>query len=220
MQGACLKLLVCALVLGGLAGCWRPPGIGVGGKYNDALTELGKTQRGGNVNRAIVDLEYVARKNPRYKDSLTQLGRAYYYAGRYSAAIEVLKRAVTVNRDDEVAWIVIGLTQLRRGDDEAGLASVKGGLTLLAKATRNGYKDFKEEYWDRRGVVRGLCGAVSRWLGKGLAKSAGYFWRERCCCTASTANFTTRRRNHVSRTGNQTGETSGRGCELKAPLLD
>ncbi len=154
MQGACLKLLVCALVLGGLAGCWRPPGIGVGGKYNDALTELGKTQRGGNVNRAIVDLEYVARKNPRYKDSLTQLGRAYYYAGRYSAAIEVLKRAVTVNRDDEVAWIVIGLTQLRRGDDEAGLASVRGGLTLLAKATRNGYKDFKEEYWDRRGVVR------------------------------------------------------------------
>ena len=154
MQGACLKLLVCALVLGGLAGCWRPPGIGVGGKYNDALTELGKTQRGGNVNRAIVDLEYVARKNPRYKDSLTQLGRAYYYAGRYSAAIEVLKRAVTVNRDDEVAWIVIGLTQLRRGDDQAGLASVRGGLTLLTKATRNGYKDFKEEYWDRRGVVR------------------------------------------------------------------
>ena len=154
MQGACRKFFVCALVLGGLAGCWRPQGIGVGGKYNDASTELGKTQRGGNVNRAIVDLEYVVRKNPRYKDSLTQLGRAYYYAGRYSAAIEVLKRAVTLNRDDEVAWIVIGLTQLRRGEDQRGLESLRGGLTLLAKATRSGYKDFKEEDWDRRGVVR------------------------------------------------------------------
>ena len=154
MQGACRKVFVYAVVLGGLAGCWRPTGIGVGGKYNDALTEMGRTQRGGNVNRVIVDLEYVVRRNPRYKDSLTQLGRAYYYAGRYSAAFDVLKRAVTVNKDDEVAWVVIGLTQLRRGDDERGLASLSGGLTLLAKATRRGYKDIKEEYWDLRGVVR------------------------------------------------------------------
>ena len=154
MRGACWKVFVYALVIGGLAGCWRPPGIGVGGKYYDALTELGKTQRGGDVNRAIVELEYVVRRNPRYKDSLTQLGRAYYYAGRYSAAFEVLKRAVTLNKDDEVAWLVIGLTQLQRGDEERGLESLKGGLTLLAKATQKGYKDIKEVYWDRRGLVR------------------------------------------------------------------
>ena len=170
MQGACRKFFVCALVVVGLAGCWRPPGIGVGGKYNDALTELGKTQRGGNVNRAVVDLEYVVRKNPRYKDSLTQLGRAYYYAERYSAAFEVLKRAVTLNRDDEVAWIVIGLTQLRRGDDEQGLESLKGGLTLLATATRGGYRDIEEELWDRRGLVRrSLRRSISlarKWVGE------------------------------------------------------
>lgn len=154
MQGAFRKVFVCALVIGGLAGCWRPPGIGVGGKYNDALTEMGKTQRGGNVDRAIVDLEYVVRRNPRYKDSLTQLGRAYYYAGRYAAAFEVLKRAVTLNKDDEIAWIVIGLTQLRRGDDERGLESLKGGLTLLAKVTQKGYREIEDVYWDGRGLVR------------------------------------------------------------------
>ena len=148
------KMFIGVLVLCGLAGCWRPPGIGVGGKYNDALYELGKTQRGGNVGRAIVDLEYVVRRKPRYRDSLVQLGRAYYYAGRYSAAFEVLKRALVVNKDDEIGWIVMGLTQMRRGNDEHGLASFKGGLTLLAKATRDGYKDIEEEFWDLRGVVR------------------------------------------------------------------
>ena len=35
-----------------------------------------------------------------------------------------------------------------------GLESFKGGLTLLVKATREGYKDFPEEFWDSRGVVR------------------------------------------------------------------
>lgn len=147
-------VLVCGVLAAGLAGCWRPAGIGVGGKYNDALTELGKTPRGGQVNKAIVDLEYVVRRNPKYLDSLTQLGRAYYYAQRYDSAFEVLKRALALNREDEIGWIVLGLTQMQRGDDEAGLESLKGGLTLLAKATRDGYKDFTDEFWDSRGVVR------------------------------------------------------------------
>ena len=154
MQRVCLKIFVGTLVLCSLAGCWRPPGIGVGGKYNDALYELGKTQRGGNAARAVVDLEYVVRRNPRYRDSLTQLGRAYYYAGRYSAAFEVLKRALALNKDDEIAWLVLGLTQLQRGDDEQGLASFRGGLTLLARATRDGYREVEAEFWDERGVVR------------------------------------------------------------------
>ena len=147
-------VVVSSLLVMALLGCWRPAGIGVGGNYNDALLELGKTQPGGNVRKAIVHLEYVVRRNPKYLDSLTQLGRAYYYAGRYGSAFEVLKRALALNREDEIGWMVLGLTQLQRGDDEAGLESFKGGLTLLAKATREGYKDFPEEFWDSRGVVR------------------------------------------------------------------
>ena len=58
-------VVVFGLLLTGLPGCWRPTGIGVGGNYNDALLELGKTQRGGNVNKAIVHLEYVVRRNPK-----------------------------------------------------------------------------------------------------------------------------------------------------------
>ena len=148
------RVLLCALALTVATGCWRPAGIGVAGNYNDAVLELGKNRKGGEVNKAIVHLEYVVRKDPRYRDSLTQLGRAYYYAGRYQAAFEVLKRALVVNEKDEIGWIVMGLAQFRRGDDEKGLQSLKGGLTLLAKATGEGYKDFTPEFWDFRGVVR------------------------------------------------------------------
>lgn len=138
----------------GTAGCWRPPGFGVGGKYNDAIDELRKSRKGGNSRKAIADLQYVVRRDPRYRDSLTQLGRAYYYAGRYRAASDVLTRALVLDREDEIGWLVMGLTQLRQGDDEEGLKSYKGGLSLLAKATQDGYRDFTPEFWDTRGVVR------------------------------------------------------------------
>ncbi len=147
-------VVVSILLVTSLSGCWRPSGIGVGGNYNDALLELGRTQRGGDVQKAIRHLEFVVRRNPKYKDSLTQLGRAYYYAGRYGLSFEVLKRALAVNREDEIGWIVLGLTQMQQGDDEAGLESFKGGLTLLIQATKEGYRDFTDEFWDTRGVVR------------------------------------------------------------------
>lgn len=166
-------VVVCGFLVAGLSGCWRPAGIGVGGNYNDGLLELGKTQRGGNVRKAIVHLEYVVRRNPRYKDSLTQLGRAYYYAGRYGSSFEVLKRALALNREDEIGWIVLGLTQLQKGDDVAGLESFKGGVTLLAKATKDGYKEIPDEFWDTRGVVRRALRRSISMARKGIADKRG-----------------------------------------------
>ena len=154
MSRLTLKVMVLALVAAGLAGCWRPAGIGVGGKYIDGVNELSKSRRGGDPRKAIVNLQYVVTREPTYLDSLTQLGRAYYHAGRYTAALEVLKRALAVNKNDEIAWLVLGLTQFQRGEDEQGLASYKGGLTLLARATRDGYREFTAEFWDLKGTVR------------------------------------------------------------------
>ena len=154
MSRLTLKVMVLALVAAGLAGCWRPAGIGVGGKYIDGVNELSKSRRGGDPRKAIVNLQYVVTREPTYLDSLTQLGRAYYHAGRYTAALDVLKRALAVNKNDEIAWLVLGLTQFQRGEDEQGLASYKGGLTLLARATRDGYRDFTAEFWDVKGTVR------------------------------------------------------------------
>lgn len=156
-----LAIVASLLLIFTLSGCssegdsagfriWRPKGFGVGGTYNEARNEL----RTGQISKAIRDLEYVVRKDPFYEDSLAQLGRAYYMAGRYEHAFQVLKRAVAAKPQDETGWIVLGLTQLRLGDDDQGVESFKAGITLFIKHSQDGYKDIEYIFWDTRGVVR------------------------------------------------------------------
>ena len=104
------------------------------------------------MDRAVTELEMVVRENPTYKDSLTLLGRAYYRKERYRDAAAILQRAVVVKKDDEIAWIVLGATQLRLNQNEQGLESMKGGITLLAKVAVDGYRDYP--MWDTRGNIR------------------------------------------------------------------
>ena len=140
-----------ALGLFVVLGCSRPDYfIGVGGKYNAGKQEIVKRQ-GANLDKAIVNLETVARDDPTYRDSLTLLGRAYYRRARYGDAKLVLQRALVVNKDDEIAWLTLGLAQLRLGENGRGLQSIQGGLTLLSKANRDGYKGY--EVWDVNGKV-------------------------------------------------------------------
>jgi tetratricopeptide (TPR) repeat protein len=120
--------------------------IGLSGKYNEGKYELLR-RVGGNMDKAIDSFESIAREDPTYRDTLTQLGRAYYKKGRYQDAHLILQRAVVLNDRDEIAWLIFGLTQLRLGDNARGLESVKGGLTLFGKATvNNSYRDYKA--WD------------------------------------------------------------------------
>ena len=109
-------------------------------------------QRGSDVGKAIVALESVVRQDPTYRDSLTLLGWAYYRKGRYQDAFQILQRALAINKEDEIAWLVLGLAQLRLGADQDGMNSVKGGITLLGIVSTDGYRGY--EQWDRAGVVR------------------------------------------------------------------
>ena len=135
-----------------LAGCSHViPRFGIGGRYLEGKQEVTKG-RFGDVDKAILALEDVARQDPTYQDSLTLLGRAYYKKGRYRDALEILRRASAVNPEDEIAWIALGLTQLRLGDDQRGFETLKGGLTLLNKVSVDGYKGIS--FWDKNGSVR------------------------------------------------------------------
>jgi len=127
------------------------PRFGIAGPYLEGKHEVTKG-RFGDVDKAILALEEVVRQDPTYLDSLTLLGRAYYKKGRYRDALEILKRASAVNPEDEIAWIAVGLTQLRLGDDQRGLESLKGGVTLLNKVSIDGYKGIG--FWDKNGSVR------------------------------------------------------------------
>ncbi len=126
------------------------PRFGVGGRYEEGIEQFLRG-RGGDMDTAVTALEYVVSQDPTYKKSLTYLGRAYYRKGRYQDAFAVLQRALAVDKDDELAWIALGLTQLRLGQTDKGLESLKGGITLANKVMVDGYHNFI--YWDTRGLI-------------------------------------------------------------------
>jgi tetratricopeptide (TPR) repeat protein len=141
------------------------PRIGTGGRYLEGKAEVTRGPSG-NLDKAIIALESVVRDDPTYNDSLTLLGRAYYGRGRYQDAYHILQRAVVLNREDEIAWLVLGLSELRLNQDEKGLETVKGGLTLLSQATRNGYKRYTN--WDANRSVNTALRRTILYAAKGL----------------------------------------------------
>ena len=143
-----LFALCCLLISGCLDSI---PRFGVGGHYLGGKEQFLRG-RGGNMDRAIKELEYVVQEDPTYKNSLTLLGRAYYRRGRYEDGRQVLKRALAVNKKDEIAWISLALAQLRLGEDESGLETLKGGITLLSQVSVEGYLGYPE--WDFKHLVR------------------------------------------------------------------
>jgi len=148
-------LICCFLavvVLLGASACTNTlPRFGMGGRYEEGKDQFFRG-RGGDMDVAVASLEYVVSRDPTYKNSLTYLGRAYYRKERYRDALAILQRAVVVNRDDEVAWLALGVTQLRLGQNEQGIETLKGGITLASKVLVEGYQNY--ENWDIRGTVR------------------------------------------------------------------
>lgn len=164
LRRSVVESLLVAATASSLLGCWRPGGLGVGGHYNDARSEF--VGRGGNFDNAVANLEYVVSRDPSYKDSLTLLGRAYYRKGRYRDAFQVLQRALAVNSQDEIAWIALGLTELRLSNNEKGMESLKGGLTLLSKVSKGGYKGI--DFWDKNHLVQNALRRTAFLVTKGL----------------------------------------------------
>jgi len=151
-SGLALWLIVLLLASGCSVLDFRLPAIGKAGKIRTAKRELAKPGAAG-ANTAVRLLEAVVKEDPFYRDTLTLLGRAYYQQRRYPAALQILQRAVLVNNEDEIAWLTLALTQLRMGDDQRGLESLKGGLSLLyQKATKYDYLGY--ESWDVNKLVQ------------------------------------------------------------------
>jgi tetratricopeptide (TPR) repeat protein len=148
--------LLLALSGGFLTGCGdifhqNIPRFGIGGHYNEGREQFLRG-RGGNMDTAITALDAVVREDPTYRDSLTLLGRAYYNKGNYEIARQILQRALLVKKEDEIAWITLGLAQLQLGEDEKGTETLQGAITLVSKVSRSGYHNFPQ--WDSKGLVR------------------------------------------------------------------
>ena len=141
------------------------PRFGIGGRYEEGREQFLRG-RGGSMDVAITALESVVSQDPTYKDSLTYLGRAYYRTNQLQPAYAVLQRALIVNKDDEMAWMAFGVTQLRLGQNDAGIESLKGGITLASKVMVDGYHDLI--YFDTRGLIRAEIRRSAFLLTKGI----------------------------------------------------
>jgi tetratricopeptide (TPR) repeat protein len=170
MQKRSRRLVSCAGVLlvafSIIAACTHTiPRFGVGGRYEEGRDQFFRG-RGGDMDKAVAALEHVVSQDPTYKDSLTYLGRAYYRKGRYQDAYAILQRALVVNKEDEIAWIALGLTQLRLGQNAQGFEVLKGGITLASRVMVEKYQD--HEFWDSRGTVRAAIRRSAFLLTKGI----------------------------------------------------
>jgi tetratricopeptide (TPR) repeat protein len=135
-----------------ISSCAKPDWfVGAGGKYNEGNMELLRGRQA-NLDKAIDSLQFVVQENPTYRDSLTLLGKAYYRKGRFYEAYAITQRAIAVNKEDEIAWLVYGLAQIRVGENAKGLETIKGGLTLMVKAMKEDYRGYPT--WDPRRTVR------------------------------------------------------------------
>jgi tetratricopeptide (TPR) repeat protein len=141
------------------------PRFGMGGRYQEGVDQFMRG-RAGDMDTAVAALEHVVTQDPTYKKTLTYLGRAYYRKGRYQDAFAVLQRALAVDKEDEMAWIALGLTQLRLNQNDKGVESLKGGITLANKVWVDGYHNYI--YWDTRGIIRASLRRSAFLLTKGI----------------------------------------------------
>jgi tetratricopeptide (TPR) repeat protein len=162
------EVVLCVLIILSMGCTHAIPRFGVGGRYEEGRDQFLRG-RAGSMDVAITALESVVSQDPTYKYSLTYLGRAYYRKGRYKDAYAILQRASAVNNDDEQAWIALGLTQLRVGQSEKGIETLKGGITLASKSMVDGYRNFM--YFDTRGLIRASIRRSAFLLTKGVEET-------------------------------------------------
>jgi tetratricopeptide (TPR) repeat protein len=138
---------LCFSVLLFISGC-----SGVGGDVSAGRNAL----QTGHPNDAIGYLSRAAAADPNYKlpyrirvSVLAYLGRAYLETGQDSQARQTLEKAVSLDKDDPLAHLYLGIVMLKTGERERGRKEIEDGLraiddTLEYIATNRAY----EVYWD------------------------------------------------------------------------
>ena len=191
-SGDYIYWLFAAIVCLGAVSCSNTlPKFGVGGRYEEGKDQFYRG-RGGDMDKAVVSLEYVVSQDPTYKNSLTYLGRAYYRKERYKDAYVILQRAVVVNKDDEIAWLALGVTELRLGQNEKGIETLKGGITLASKVLVKGTTTMTDGI---SGEPSGHpSGAPAFYLTKGVEEKENIIqWTRSVCSLKSTTRKTPKR---------------------------
>jgi tetratricopeptide (TPR) repeat protein len=100
------------------------------------------------------------------------VGRSEYLTGRIPQARQTLERAISANREEDIARLYLGLTLAREGDRQRGLKEIEGGMRGI-----NSFLDYINQaqrysigqFWDPdRDIRRAIQGNLAMISGKDL----------------------------------------------------
>jgi len=123
----------------------------------------------GNHEAALTYFQSAAQRDPNYTygTALRQgiwsyVGRAEYATGKYPQARQTLERAVTANRDEDVARLYLGMTLARAGEQPQGLKEIESGmkgihdwLEYITNAHRFSFGQFWDPHREIRSAIQG-----------------------------------------------------------------
>src|SRR5512132_2641444 len=100
------------------------------------------------------------------------VGRSEYLTGRFPQAQQTLERALSSNRQEDIARLYLGLTLAREGDRQGGLKEIESGMRGI-----NGFLDYINQaqrysigqFWDPdRDIRRAIQNNLAMISGKDL----------------------------------------------------
>jgi len=130
---------------------------------------------GGNNETALTYFQSAAQRDPNYKYGtafqqgiLSYVGRSEYAIGRLPQARETLEKALTANRDEDIARLYLGLTYARIGDRQRGLKDIEGGMRgindwieWVTEAHRFSFGQFWDPAREIRTAIQGDLAMIS-----------------------------------------------------------
>jgi tetratricopeptide (TPR) repeat protein len=170
-----------------------------------SLQVAGEVQSGrqawlkGNDETALAYFHSAAEKNPNYvygtalqQGIWSYVGRSEYATGRLPQARQTLERALSTNRDEDIARLYLGLTLAREGDRQTGLKEIESGmrgisnwLDYINEAHRFSFGQFWDPGRDIRSAIQRDLAMISgrdldwqtliadgEWLGKRMEEES------------------------------------------------
>src|SRR5882672_676244 len=91
------------------------------------------------------------------------VGRSEYLTGRFPQARQTLERALSANRQEDIARLYLGLTLAREGDRQRGLKEIEGGMrgiTSFLDYINQAQRFSIGQYWDPGRDIRSTIQSV------------------------------------------------------------
>jgi tetratricopeptide (TPR) repeat protein len=119
----------------------------------------------GNNDTALSYFQSAAQKDSDYsyygytfrQGIWSYVGRTEYATGKLPQARQSLERALSLNKDEDVARLYLGLTLVRSGDRQQGLKEIEGGMKGIydqSEYITQAFRFTSGRYWDPRREIR------------------------------------------------------------------